>query len=49
MDYVTLENMEKLAPHYKLQEILTLVAEQGLGAFIATAAFNAAAMGLSED
>lgn len=40
--------MEKRTPHYKSQEILALVSAQGLSAFTATAAFNAAAMGLSE-
>lgn len=40
--------MEKRAPHYRLQEILAIVSARGLGAFTATAAFNAAAMGLSE-
>lgn len=40
--------METRAPHYKLQEILAIVAVQGLGVFTATTAFNAAAMGLSE-
>jgi hypothetical protein len=48
MDYVILDPMEKRAPHYKLPEILAIVAAQGLGAFTATATFNAAAMGLSE-
>ncbi|MFA7243456.1 MAG: type II toxin-antitoxin system MqsR family toxin [Sulfuricellaceae bacterium] len=32
----------------KLQEILAIVAAQGLSVFTATAVFNAAAMGLSE-
>lgn len=41
--------MEKRVPHYKLQEILVIVSRCGLSAFTATAAFNAAAMGLSED
>ncbi|OFZ67409.1 MAG: motility quorum-sensing regulator MqsR [Betaproteobacteria bacterium RBG_16_56_24] len=40
--------MEKRAPHYRLQEILAIVSARGLGVFTATAAFNAAAMGLSE-
>jgi motility quorum-sensing regulator / GCU-specific mRNA interferase toxin len=40
--------MEKRVPHYRLQEILALVSTRGLGAFTATAAFNVAAMGLSE-
>lgn len=40
--------MEKRAPHYRLQEILVIVSARGLGVFTATAAFNAAAMGLSE-
>ena len=41
--------MEKRVPHYRLQEIFTLVSACRLGVFTATAAFNAAAMGLSED
>lgn len=40
--------MEKRVPHYRLQEILAIVSARGLGVFTATAAFNAAAMGLSE-
>lgn len=40
--------MEKRTPHYRLQEILAIVSGRGLGVFTATAAFNAAAMGLSE-
>lgn len=40
--------MEKRAPHYRLQEIQVIVSARGLGAFTATAAFNAAAVGLSE-
>ena len=40
--------MEKRAPHYRLQEILAIVSARGLGVFTATAAFNAAAMGLGE-
>ena len=48
-DYISLNNMEKRAPHYKLQEVLAIVSVHGLCVFTATAAFNAAAMGLSED
>jgi motility quorum-sensing regulator / GCU-specific mRNA interferase toxin len=40
--------MEKRVPHYRLQEILAFVSARGLGVFTATAAFNAAAMGLNE-
>lgn len=40
--------MEKRAPHYRLQEILAIVTARGLGVFTATAAFNAAAMGLND-
>ena len=49
MDYVSLNFMEKRAPHYRLQEVLAIVSAHGLGVFTATAAFNAAATGLSED
>ena len=40
--------MEKRVPHYRLQEIVVIVSARGLGVFTATAAFNAAAMGLSD-
>ena len=40
--------MEKSTPHYLLQEIQAIVAVRGLSAFTATAAFNAAGMGLSD-
>ena len=48
MDSITMSLMEKRRPHYRLQEVLTIVSARGLGVFTATAAFNAAAMGLSE-
>jgi motility quorum-sensing regulator/GCU-specific mRNA interferase toxin len=41
--------MEKRIPHYPLAVIQARVAEQGIMAFTATALFNAAAMGLSEE
>lgn len=47
-DYVTVNFVEKRLPHYRVQEILAVVSARGLGVFTATAAFNAAAMGLSE-
>jgi len=40
--------MEKRTPHYRLDDIQAIVAQAGLKAFTATAAFNAAAMGLTE-
>ena len=48
-DYVNLCLMEKRVPHYTLLEVLAIVSARGLGVFTATAAFNAAAMGLSEE
>ena len=47
-DSITIGQMEKRSPQYRLPEILAIVAARGLGVFTATAAFNAAAMGLSE-
>ena len=41
--------MEKRLPHYPLAVIQARIAEQGIMAFTATALFNAAAMGLSEE
>ncbi len=41
--------MEKRTPHYRLSDIQAIVAEMGLQAFTATAVFNAAAMGLTEE
>jgi len=40
--------MEKRTPHYRLPEVQAIVAKIGIQAFTATAAFNAAAMGLNE-
>jgi len=41
--------MEKRLPHYPLAVLQSRIAEQGLVVFTATALFNAAAMGLSEE
>lgn len=41
--------MEKRLPHYPLANIQARIAEQGIMVFTATALFNAAAMGLSEE
>jgi motility quorum-sensing regulator/GCU-specific mRNA interferase toxin len=41
--------MEKRQPHYSLTTLQARIAEQGIMVFTATALFNAAAMGLSED
>jgi hypothetical protein len=41
--------MEKRLPHYPLASLQTRIAEQGIMVFTATALFNAAAMGLSEE
>ncbi|MBC7963052.1 MAG: type II toxin-antitoxin system MqsR family toxin [Steroidobacteraceae bacterium] len=41
--------MEKRQPHYPLTALQARIAEQGIMAFTATALFNAAAMGLSEE
>ena len=41
--------MEKRQPHYSLTTLKTRIAEQGIMVFTATALFNAAAMGLSEE
>lgn len=41
--------MEKRLPHYLLAAIQARIAEQGVMVFTATALFNAAAMGLSEE
>lgn len=40
--------MEKRTPHYRLADVQAIVAKIGIQAFTATAAFNAAAMGLNE-
>ena len=41
--------MEKRVPHYPLAVIQTRIAKQGIMAFTATALFNTAAMGLTEE
>lgn len=41
--------MEKRQPHYSLTILQTRISEQGIMVFTATALFNAAAMGLSEE
>ncbi len=41
--------MEKRQSHYSLTTLKTRIAEQGIMVFTATALFNAAAMGLSEE
>jgi motility quorum-sensing regulator/GCU-specific mRNA interferase toxin len=41
--------MEKRQPHYSIASIQTRIAEEGIMVFTATALFNAAAMGLSEE
>ena len=41
--------MEKRQPHYSLTTLQARVAEQGVMVFTATALFNVAAMGLSEE
>ncbi len=49
MESIILFAMEKRLPHYPLAELQARIAEQGIMAFTATALFNAAAMGLSEE
>jgi motility quorum-sensing regulator/GCU-specific mRNA interferase toxin len=49
MESIKLKPMEKRLPHYTLSILQARIAEQGLMVFTATALFNAAAMGLSEE
>lgn len=49
MESIILFTMKKRLPHYPLAELQARIAEQGIMVFTATALFNAAAMGLSEE